>query len=55
MDGRIVEEVFEKGYLASHLPRYREEEVTQEEREGGYTTEEEEEIAERLRSLGYLS
>lgn len=55
MDGKIVEGAFEKGYLASHVPRYREEEMTQEEREGGYTAAEEEEIAERLRSLGYLS
>jgi len=56
MDGRVMLEIFEEDFAASHQVRYsRGDSSEQGETAGVYDTEDEELVRQRLRDLGYLS
>ncbi len=56
MDGKILNDVFKKEYLASHPPRYTDapDSDSKSDDAGTYTEGESREVAERLRNLGYI-
>jgi predicted AlkP superfamily phosphohydrolase/phosphomutase len=54
MDGRVLEEVLEPGWLGDSPPSYREEELPGQASETAYSAQEAEKVEEHLRDLGYV-
>jgi len=54
MDGRVLTEMFERDFMASHPAIYSDRTMRSEARERPYSAEEEEQLMRRLRDFGYV-
>jgi predicted AlkP superfamily phosphohydrolase/phosphomutase len=54
IDGRIMTEIFDEGFLKEHSPRFTKPDFVDKEAEDALTSEEKGEMEERLKSLGYM-